>query len=562
MSQLLTLVWLKWTLLKNSLRSSKAVVNQVATLLGMLLALAVSLVVAIGLAFASYAINRPGFLSAAVRHGAASGTQASMSPELIFFSILAFVYLMWATLPLSIGSSKQFDAGKLLMYPISLRKLFAIDFVSEITTLQSVVAIPAILAMCVGAGLGSGRLAPSLLAFVPASVFGIALSKCLSMMIGTLVRRKRARGETIIALVGALAALGGSLAGQVAPMLFRHAESLQFLRWTPPGAAALVIIGKTEDQLTYLAALATLCSCSIALIFLTYWIARRSALGLGGRRRQRVIIESTVNSTSYTGWQLPLLSPQLSAVVEKEMRYALRNAQLRMLALMPMVLIFIRFINSRRFSGDLSRGVSPAAKSFLTFGPGLMATFGILYVFLILTGLACNLFAFEEGGMRTLVLAPIPRRKILVGKNIVVIVIALVLSSLLLLINGVVFRDLTPLALLFACLSFVIFAGLMSVIGNWLSIRFPKRMQYGKRMNLSGIAALISLPFVFTLALIPLLAILIGWYSRSLLIEYATLATFAVASVGFYFLMIGFQGRTLERREIEILEAVREPSDE
>jgi hypothetical protein len=38
MAQLLTLIWLKWRLLRNSLRSSKAVVNKVASVLGMLLA--------------------------------------------------------------------------------------------------------------------------------------------------------------------------------------------------------------------------------------------------------------------------------------------------------------------------------------------------------------------------------------------------------------------------------------------------------------------------------------------------------------------------------------------
>ena len=68
------------------------------------------------------------------------------STEFIFFSIFGILYLMWATVPLSIGGSKQFDAGKLLMYPITLRKLFAVDFISELTTLHSVFAVPAVLA--------------------------------------------------------------------------------------------------------------------------------------------------------------------------------------------------------------------------------------------------------------------------------------------------------------------------------------------------------------------------------------------------------------------------------
>ena len=49
MSQLGTLIWLKWKLLRNSLRSRKAVANKLATILGMLAGLALSLLVALGL---------------------------------------------------------------------------------------------------------------------------------------------------------------------------------------------------------------------------------------------------------------------------------------------------------------------------------------------------------------------------------------------------------------------------------------------------------------------------------------------------------------------------------
>src|SRR5262245_14201850 len=189
MSQLLTIIWLKWKLLRNSLRSSKAVVNQVASVLGMLIALLLALLVAVGLGFGAYAFTKPG-LADAFQRGASRGLQTPFSAEVFLFSVLTFVYLMWATIPLTLGSTKQFDAGKLLMYPISLKKLFAIDFLSEVTTLQSVFALPAILALCIGAGIGSGNLLATLIAFLPVVLFGIALSKCLSTMIGTLVRRK------------------------------------------------------------------------------------------------------------------------------------------------------------------------------------------------------------------------------------------------------------------------------------------------------------------------------------------------------------------------------------
>jgi len=547
---------------RNSLRSSKAVANRVASVLGMLLALGLALLLAVALFFAAYFLSRPNATAEMFRRSATARNPAAASGEFIFFTILAFLYLMWASLPLSIGSNKQFDPGRLLMYPISLRKLFAIDFLSEVTTLQSVFALPAIFAMSIGAGLARGDLASSLIAAVPVAAFGLALSKWLSTSIGSLVRSKRARGETILALVGAIAGLGGALAGQVAPILFKHAGSFTALRWTPPGAAAfLLAVGSRADPFGYLLAFVALSGYTIILVIATYWIARRAALGLGGDKRRKALPMAKENLPPYTGWQLPLLPDDVSAVVEKELRYALRNAQLRMMSIMPLILIVIRLVNTKRFGSGVKPGTADAARSFLTYASPLMSTGGVLYVFLILAGLSCNLFAFEEGGMRMLILSPIDRSKILIGKNIAITVIAVVFSAVLLIINGIVFRDLGAQTLLFAALSFVTFAAIMSVLGNSFSIRFPKRMQYGKRLNVSGVAGLLLIPVLLLLAVPPLGSALAGYFTRSLLIEYATLAAFAALSVGLYFLLINFQGRALERREIDILEAVREPTD-
>jgi hypothetical protein len=60
----------------------------------------------------------------------------------------------------------------------------------------------------------------------------------------------------------------------------------------------------------------------------------------------------------------------------------------------------------------------------------------------------------------------------------------------------------------------------------------------------------------------PVVSTLVGYFTRSLLNEYLLLALFALVSVGLYSLMINFHGRLLARREIAILDAVREPSDE
>jgi hypothetical protein len=555
MSQLLTLIWLKWRLLRNSLRSSKAVVNRVASILGMMIALFLALMVAVILGFAAYALSQPDALGNAFRRTATR--DASASTEFIFFSIFGLIYLMWATVPLSIGGSKQFDAGKLLMYPITLRKLFAVDFLSELTTLHSVFAIPAVIAICTGVAFGTGNTTAALLAAIPALFFGIALSKWLSTTIGSLLRRKRARGETIMALVGAVAGLSAAVLGQIAPILFKHAESIRSLRWTPPGAAAVLLVGPANDTAGYALAFVTLSAYGVALIILTYWIARSAALGMEGKRRQKIVV--TESATGYPGWQLPLVSAELSAVVEKEVRYMMRNAQVRMMALMPLILIVIRFMNASHWWGGARTG---PPGGFITYGSGLLATGGVLYVFLILAGLSCNHFAFEEGGMRTLILSPIDRRKVLLGKNISITMLALIIATILLTLNTIVFGDLDASKLLFIGLSFVSFAALSSMMGNWLSIRFPKRMRFGKRLNVSGVAGLLLIPMAIVLGAPPVLATLVGLYMRSMLYEYVALFVFAVLAVGFYFLMLNFQGRSLAKREIDILEAVREPSDE
>jgi hypothetical protein len=119
MSQLRTLIWLKWRLLRNSLRSSKAVVIRVASILGMAIALAFALVLALVLGVVAYTLTQPEGLGSALHRTATRDVPESLSTEFIFFSIFGVVYLMWATVPLSLGGGKQFEAGKLLMSILS-----------------------------------------------------------------------------------------------------------------------------------------------------------------------------------------------------------------------------------------------------------------------------------------------------------------------------------------------------------------------------------------------------------------------------------------------------------
>ncbi|HYY99484.1 MAG TPA: hypothetical protein VE642_12865, partial [Pyrinomonadaceae bacterium] len=157
---------------------------------------------------------------------------------------------------------------------------------------------------------------------------------------------------------------------------------------------------------------------------------------------------------------------------------------------------------------------------------------------------------------RTLVLSPASRRVVLAAKNASVTFVSLVLVTVGVFVGGLVFGDLNLRTLLFAALSFVTTAALFAPVGNYLSMRFPVRVRFGKRLNRSGVAGLLLVPIFFLLLLPPAASVAAAHFAQSHAVKYVILAAFALLSVGLYALLLPAQGRSLERRELEILEAV------
>ena len=556
-AQLRALVWLKWRLFVNAMRSRKGKANRVATMLGTLGALALSLLIAAGFGVGTYLIilNRSAGgrkATAALARDAATG--ASVEALLLLFMFMCMIYLMWAFVPLSLGGGEQFDPGRMLLYPVSLRKLFLIDLLSELTSLASIFAVPSVFAIALGAGLARGRVAAALTVGVCAVLLGVALTKLLATAIGTLMQKKRTRGEALLAFFGIVGALSGVLIGQ-AEHLFKGLDSFpSILRFTPPGAAAVGLASGAGAS--YALSLAVLLAYAFVITILTYKIATVALRGGGGRRRTAARIETNEAGAATTtggGWRLPFGSEELSAIFEKELRYALRNAQLRTMAVMPIIItLSFKLIGMRRGGG----GAAGLPASLAPYAEGSGAALGVLYGFLITSAISSNLFGYESGGMRAYVLAPVARSKILLGKNLAMLCVSFVFAAAVTLVNALIYRDLTPRALLFTALSFVFFAAATATAGNWFSMRFPKRLQFGKRMNASGVAGLLLLPVFLCIAVPPAFAVLMGYRAQSLRLEYAILAAFAVAGVVAYFLSLGAQGRALARRELDILEAV------
>ncbi|MET0650238.1 MAG: hypothetical protein ABW208_26825 [Pyrinomonadaceae bacterium] len=561
MSQLFALVWLKWTLVRNSFRSRKAVAGRVASALGALAGLVLSLTVAAGVGAGAY------MLSASTRGWDVEARHLNAGLAVLLF-VFTFFFLMWSLMPLALGGGSRFEPSRMLLYPVSLGKLFAFDFLSDLMNLTSVFIVPSLVALCVGVGLGRGSLAAGLAVAFVAVAFGLSFSKLLSVGVGALIQARRTRGETVVALLGSvLGLLGvafgmtGGLAGKLLPLLERHPGFLEGARWTPPGAAAHALVRGlfAGDSVALVVSTTVLAAYAAACVLLAYRVARRTALGAGGGgggakraapKAPAAVVPAAAREAGYAGWQLPFVSQEFSALFEKELRYAMRNAQLRVIALMAVSLTMLLRMGPAGTSGQ--RFLGP----FATYAEGAGTVFGVIYIFMLVAPVSTNLFGYDGAGMRALVLSPVSRRTVLLAKNAAITLVALLLAAVGVSVGGLIVGDLSPPVMLFALLSFMTTAALVAPFGNWLSMQFPKRVEFGKRMNRSGLAGMLLVPLFFLLVLPPAAAIAAAHFAASHAVKYVILAAFALLSVGFYALVLPRQGRQLERRELEVLEAV------
>src|SRR5215207_4972275 len=566
MAQLFALVWLKWTLMRNSLRSRRAVAGRVAAALGVLAGLGLSLAAATGVGAGAY------FISSHSGRGGVGSRELSAGFAVLLF-IFTFLFLMWALMPVALGGGSRFEPSRMLLYPVSLGRLFAFDFLSDLTSLTSVFVVPSLCALCVGVGLGRGNLAAGLAVAFVSVAFGLSLSKLLSAGVGALIQARRTRGETLVALLGSVLGLLGAAFGmtggmmkQLMPLVERHPGFLEGARWTPPGAAADALARGlfAGDPASLVISTLTLAAYAVGCLLLAYRVARRTALGAGGgggggvKRAAPAAAAAGATSAArgagraagYAGWQLPFVSPQFSALFEKEVRYAMRNAQLRVIALMAVALTMLLRMGPAGASGRRIWG------TFTPYAEGAGTVFSVIYIFMLVSPVSTNLFGYDGSGMRALVLSPASRRTMLLAKNAVVTLIALLLVAVGVGVGGFVIGDLSAPVLLFALLTFVTTAALFAPFGNWLSVQFPKRVQFGKRMNRSGVAGLLLVPLFFVLLLPPAASVVAAHFAGSHVVKYVILAAFALLSVGLYALTLPRQGRSLERRELEILEAV------
>lgn len=252
--------------------------------------------------------------------------------------------------------------------------------------------------------------------------------------------------------------------------------------------------------------------------------------------------------------RLPWISDRASAVAMAGLRSWMRAPELKMMLLTPLIVlvVFTGMIQNDSIDG-LLRALS------VTGVVAFMLVFGMI-------GPVGNQFAFDRDGFRAFVLSPIPRRDVLIGKNLSVVPYA-VLVTIVVVAASQWFSPVRIDHLVAILVQTLTMYLVVCVAANLLSIVGPLALRPGSgrpapRQGLRSLYPMLFMlliPLPLGLTLLPLgIEFLLGlterfaWFPAYLVFG----AVQAVVTVWLYRIALDRQGDLLQRREQQILEIV------
>jgi hypothetical protein len=253
---------------------------------------------------------------------------------------------------------------------------------------------------------------------------------------------------------------------------------------------------------------------------------------------------------------IPGVSEPASAVALAGLRSLARAPETKMMLLSPALLLIFFGVTVWRSRQNIPDVMRP-----------LIAIGGLALVPFCLSQILSNQFGFDRDGFRVFVLSAVPRRDIILGKNLTMAPVAGVIAAILLAI--VQFAcPLRPDHLLAMVPQFVSMFLLFCVLTNLLSIYAPIYVAPGTLKNNSPKLTIVLLhlavlmfflPLAQAATLIPLgTEIVMRFLGASPALPICLLLALVecAAIVTIYYLSLGWQGSLLQSREQQILETV------
>jgi len=567
-SQIQTILWLRWRLTRNQWARGGRV-NVVISLVVMALLLLIGVGGGVG-----------GLLAGVFGLG-----DSSPLVMLGVYDVLTVAFLLfWCIGVLStMQRSESIDIGKLLHLPISLKSVFLVNYLASHVTLSIIVFLPGMLALAAGLALGGRGMMLLLIPLILGFLFAItAWTYCLRGWLVILMKNPRRYRAVVAGITMAsilLSQLPHLLNMKFMPKPRSSSESRQTqsergrsrMLGIPPvvllahGVVPPLWVGNGAMALAEGNALPALLAAAASFgiggvgLARAYRSTRRFYEGHGdGKKARPARKERTARSGGgrLLERRLPGLSEEAGATALASWRSLTRATEVKT-ALASNVVMLLMFGGMAVFSR--SRDMSLRVQFFYGTGIALLPFLGMIF-------LLTNQFGFDRTGFRTLVLSPMPRSQILLGKNLAVLPIAVVL--------GVVYLALATIGLglnvIVATVAMVQLLGaffLLSIGGNLLSSLLPYRVREGTLAATKVGAARALLNFLAHMACMSVLSVLLlpavaaalvssgdGMTARLVYVVISVAELVVIAAI--YRMSLPGLGELLQAREKEILRVV------
>jgi hypothetical protein len=567
-SQIQTILWLRWRLTRNQWARGGRV-NVVISLVVMALLLLIGVGGGVG-----------GLLAGVFGLG-----DSSPLVMLGVYDVLTVAFLLfWCIGVLStMQRSESIDIGKLLHLPISLKSVFLVNYLASHVTLSIIVFLPGMLALAAGLALGGRGMMLLLIPLILGFLFAItAWTYCLRGWLVILMKNPRRYRAVVAGITMAsilLSQLPHLLNMKFMPKPRSSSESRQTqsergrsrMLGIPPvvllahGVVPPLWVGNGAMALAEGNALPALLAAAASFgigglgLARAYRSTRRFYEGHGdGKKARPARKERTARSVGgrLLERRLPGLSEEAGATALASWRSLTRATEVKT-ALASNVVMLLMFGGMAVFSR--SRDMSLRVQFFYGTGIALLPFLGMIF-------LLTNQFGFDRTGFRTLVLSPMPRSQILLGKNLAVLPIAVVL--------GVVYLALATIGLglnvIVATVAMVQLLGaffLLSIGGNLLSSLLPYRVREGTLAATKVGAARALLNFLAHMACMSVLSVLLlpavaaalvssgdGMTARLVYVVISVAELVVIAAI--YRMSLPGLGELLQAREKEILRVV------
>jgi hypothetical protein len=566
--QLWTILWLRWRLTRNQFSRGggiNAAIGIFFTVIGLTIGVAGGLA---GLLAGIFAMAKASSLIMLKVWDVITGA-------FLFFWLLGIVS--------EVQRSETIDIGRLMHLPISLKNVSLINYLTSHLNMTLILFVPGMIGLSLGLVLGRSWSMVLMLPLVIGFIFMItAWTYCLRGWLVRLMVNERRRRATI-AIVTLMVILLSQL-----PYIFTNV--LQHHKWSRPSTFEETPTSdsgnKTAIHQTLLLAhevvpLLWVANGAMALTSGNAWPAILGAAGtiliggLGLRRAYRATVrfyegqatapkplagpkreKVAAYKTGLIERRLPGVPEEASALATAFFRCLIRAPEVKMVLamniIMPLIFGAVLFVRHPADVGNI-------AKSFIATGV-------VAFTLLGTSRFLFNQFGYDRGGFRTLVLSPVPRKHILLGKNIALMPIAVGVGLIFLVL--VKFALNVPFIIILASFLQLLTAFLLlSITGNLFSVLAPYRIAVGS-LKPTKIAPLTSFLLFLTQMVFPILMFPIffapvlgllfslpGWLpvaSGNLLFSLIILAIVSFC----YRLSLNGLGDLLQRREKEILRVV------